>query len=626
MVDSLVFVFLGSSLPRYVVPALRFARKFGGLPVCLIGQSVIENRIRPIGVEFVAIEEFYDDSSFEFARHRLSAPHVFRDSFWVRALERLFVLEQYMKAQNLTRLVHAEADQLVFRIDTLLDRLGHEAARGLYAPLHGGSTVVASILYCNDLSALSSLTQYAMEARPFPNEMALLSEWARTHSGLFHPLPTIADLGGEMGISQNQLWAGPSFNQIGGVVDAAQLGQWVAGIDPRNVGLPRAPKTKYVDPARPGLLTEAELRTLSLSMNADSQAMRLSRAGERPVSLYNLHIHSKIHDYLWKTDPSLKRLIDSCNSEARRTVPRARRVQLGSALGQFGAKLRTEPEWFVSFGIRRTNEALSRRPSSHPYLSGDTFRHLATHSFDSPDSLPDPSIVEEGDVIFCIADLAEQLLGRVLNRLTVSVKLLLGNSDRDWDSSLVEISGHPNVSGVWAQNMLEAVTGAQVLPIGLENRWRARHGRIRDIKQARDRVQARSPRVMWAFDVGTNEVVRGEAINDLLLCAAAEPLGQISPRQHRQALTTYSFVAAPPGNGIDTHRAWEAMYLGAVPVILDSYMARTYELMGLPVWVVDSYAKLQDQSEQDLAIRYESIRSKFACQALWAPHWEAVIG
>ena len=34
---------------------------------------------------------------------------------------------------------------------------------------------------------------------------------------------------------------------------------------------------------------------------------------------------------------------------------------------------------------------------------------------------------------------------------------------------------------------------------------------------------------------------------------------------------------------------WEAMYLGCVPIVLRSHITQSYEALGLPVWLVDSF-------------------------------------
>jgi hypothetical protein len=69
----------------------------------------------------------------------------------------------------------------------------------------------------------------------------------------------------------------------------------------------------------------------------------------------------------------------------------------------------------------------------------------------------------------------------------------------------------------------------------------------------------------------------------------------LTPNKNRQIMRDTKFVISPPGNGPDCHRTWEAIYLGAVPVVLRKYWGFSRE--DLPVIVLD------DWSEIDSAIK-----------------------
>jgi hypothetical protein len=60
-----------------------------------------------------------------------------------------------------------------------------------------------------------------------------------------------------------------------------------------------------------------------------------------------------------------------------------------------------------------------------------------------------------------------------------------------------------------------------------------------------------------------------------------------SPDEFMEGLQYYRFVWAPPGNGIDTHRAWESMLAGCIPVTIRSPVSPAYE--GMQVLVVDDF-------------------------------------
>ncbi|MBB5754890.1 hypothetical protein [Prosthecomicrobium pneumaticum] len=66
-----------------------------------------------------------------------------------------------------------------------------------------------------------------------------------------------------------------------------------------------------------------------------------------------------------------------------------------------------------------------------------------------------------------------------------------------------------------------------------------------------------------------------------------------------RAYARASFVVSPSGNGIDCHRTWEALALGAIAVVRRSSIDPLFE--GLAVLVVDDWAELLDG--RDLARR-----------------------
>lgn len=59
------------------------------------------------------------------------------------------------------------------------------------------------------------------------------------------------------------------------------------------------------------------------------------------------------------------------------------------------------------------------------------------------------------------------------------------------------------------------------------------------------------------------------------------------------------FALAPVGNGIDTHRFWEILWLGRIPVTLHNPVVDSFP--GLPVLVLDRWEDFECESERFLA-------------------------
>jgi hypothetical protein len=269
---------------------------------------------------------------------------------------------------------------------------------------------------------------------------------------------------------------------------------------------------------------------------------------------------------------------------------------------------------------RRAMQKFGLRPSSYPYISGDSFRAFSQHVWDETGGFQSKDL-GRGDVVFCKADLLESFCSQVLRHFDEPIVLLLGNSDFNIFDVPPVLRALGVKHSVFAQNLVHAIPHFAPLPIGLENRWWQNVGRPQDFDCLRRRKKPRTFRIMFTFNINTNKKFRKKA--DLLLnsLGVADDLGKIPPPSHRRALSRYAFVASPPGNGYDTHRTWEALYLGCVPIVYSSEFSRDLVEKGLPVWIVDSFTEIQGIHEEDLRARYEELRPGFDSPFLWLDAW-----
>ncbi len=81
------------------------------------------------------------------------------------------------------------------------------------------------------------------------------------------------------------------------------------------------------------------------------------------------------------------------------------------------------------------------------------------------------------------------------------------------------------------------------------------------------------------------------------------------------------FVISPPGNGIDCHRTWEAMYMGAVPLVKRSPALETFS--DLPMLAVDDWHTLTDARLAEVWQEYRA--REWNMERLFFQHWEAAI-
>lgn len=262
------------------------------------------------------------------------------------------------------------------------------------------------------------------------------------------------------------------------------------------------------------------------------------------------------------------------------------------------------------------------RPASDPYISGDGFRQLAKHVYDETTRHFASEQVKSGDVVFAATHFVDQFLDEVAPRIAVDFILITHNSDFPADEARVARKTG-NVWRWYAQNATCASPDVVPIPIGLENLHHYHAGIPKDFRRnARTRTNTKN-RILCSFNIDTNPSERGEAYDVVSRLRFADVFEERqAQRDYLRRLGTYRFVLAPPGNGLDTHRTWEAMYLGVVPIVKDSVAMRSFWEAGLPIWIVNDWNELSSKSEADLQVLYDELRGRFGTPALLMDYWK----
>lgn len=85
-----------------------------------------------------------------------------------------------------------------------------------------------------------------------------------------------------------------------------------------------------------------------------------------------------------------------------------------------------------------------------------------------------------------------------------------------------------------------------------------------------------------------------------------EPSEKGTEGLYREELLDHKFILCPRGNGVDTHRMWEAIYCGVIPVV-QRHKTHSGLEGNLPILFVDSYYEV---TEDLLNKTYEQFKTK----------------
>jgi hypothetical protein len=259
---------------------------------------------------------------------------------------------------------------------------------------------------------------------------------------------------------------------------------------------------------------------------------------------------------------------------------------------------------------------------------------IHSHKFSQLDN-GDDLIYTRGDVVNII-NVFDQIRSR--NKKTI---LITANSDVTIDEPILN-QMPDNVHKWYAQNGLGSHPKLQIIPEGLQPSFNSKGGDmgydIAVVKEQllNDLIDVTPTKLVYAnFAIGTNPSVRGY-IKDI--CHASHftdwddtiNFSDYSLYNNFESLSyfynkilDYQAVVCPIGNGIDTHRVYETLYLNRIPITFNTTI---YEKLyhNYPVILLESPEELTN--ENLILSRIESVKNKnFDKNMLYYDYWENII-
>lgn len=175
----------------------------------------------------------------------------------------------------------------------------------------------------------------------------------------------------------------------------------------------------------------------------------------------------------------------------------------------------------------------------------------------------DIAIVKGGDAYLFLKD--------IIPELDRPVVLVIHNSDENIDSDRYsKFLDHYNVRCCFAQNPEFTHPKLFGLPIGIANSgWE--YGDMNAMAKVRSEHVSKTRLCYIGFDVQTNPKVRSECKSILENRFAWQDQYKFRTyEEYLRFLKGFHFCICPEGNGADTHRFWECLYLGVTPIVLKS--------------------------------------------------------
>ena len=161
------------------------------------------------------------------------------------------------------------------------------------------------------------------------------------------------------------------------------------------------------------------------------------------------------------------------------------------------------------------------------------------------------------------------------------------------------------------------------IPIGIASDFSLKNLNRNDFLRLKNSTYKKNEINMYLnFQINTNFKERYELFKyfeDESWVTIDEP--NLSKLEYRNNIINSSFVICPWGNGIDTHRFWETLYLGSIPITKNhiTYQAAKH----LPVLFVEDYKDINFELLQNFmhSLDVENIN----LESLYFPYWKNII-
>ncbi len=188
----------------------------------------------------------------------------------------------------------------------------------------------------------------------------------------------------------------------------------------------------------------------------------------------------------------------------------------------------------------------------------------------------------DGDWVFVNGDFIHEYIRRVPFLHTKSFNIIVHNSDRPFTYEVLK--SMRAVKHVYAINTTFRHPNVSTIPIGFVDR------QLPFLHTLSPPNVERDIEIYSNFTLSTNSLLRNQCIE----CFKDDPRvvhrSNISVPEYYDDLFRSKFVLCPEGTGMDTHRVYESILCGAIPVVLRNSLSHLYEK--LPVCILDNWSDI----------------------------------
>ena len=212
--------------------------------------------------------------------------------------------------------------------------------------------------------------------------------------------------------------------------------------------------------------------------------------------------------------------------------------------------------------------------------------------------------LKSNDIIFCNTNLVSELFKDLRKIKNIKNLTLITNQTDDEIDKKLFLKKPRSIFNWFSVNVTYEHSNLIPIPLGLSNNYSPKNLRASEFNSITFSKEFNKNKLMYLnFNVNTNTSSRAplESIYKNEQWSYYEE-NILTLEDYSKNLKEFKFVLCPQGNGIDTHRIWEALYSGAIPVVQKHISHKNLE--GLPILFLDD---LRNISPEKLTMYLEKI-------------------
>jgi hypothetical protein len=478
----------------------------------------------------------------------------FRDGFWISTSSRFYYISQLMQLFKLSNVFHIENDIMMYEsFSNLYKYIQQEfdltEINKICMIKDSPNRVIPSLLFFPNIYSISNLTYFMTNtfknSENFVNDMNLLGSFSEQIN-----LPIDIVYSSKTNI----------------IFDGAALGQYLGGVDFKNIPNSNNLLVQFNNPTR-GFVNETSIVkpnkfnfinrkviidhinipiTIPLCTNPEINNIYNKIILNR---IANLHIHSKqlnefssINNLIFKEIITGDRIISLCDF-----------VLLTKDIYDFHQNINNyAKDVIIIKDFKNINIDLL---NSH-------FKSFCNKQNTKQIKL------------FIYTHILDLFVKYILNNLDSSIQYILyiHNSDHSFNDKYKELVDSNIITKIYAQNIDYSLynTKLNLLPIGIANSmWK--HGDLVELYSTIKKTYKNKKQKNIYVNINPATYSYRKDLLDKIKELNSFNLAVSKPyNEYLLELASHRFCLCIRGNGIDTHRFWESLYLGVIPVIINN--------------------------------------------------------